>query len=237
MLSLCDLVMSADTGTLHLATAVGAKVLALFMGPAQLFETGPYGAGHLVIQARDHCGPCQEQNPVCRGKAPCRRLIPPGAVIRAAQGLLAGDKADKAVAGIGFPPGVKAYAGSLGRFGQSYLPLHPAPLEAEDCLAFGLKQAGLALLYSAYEPCHGLLEEEINRMGAGLLAGQGEKLARWRKVLQDPAGPAAGSGLGFLARLKGPKAPPRAELALRSMAEALDICLSLKPVKNQKSEM
>ena len=33
VLSLCDLVVSADTGTLHLATAAGAKVLALFMGP------------------------------------------------------------------------------------------------------------------------------------------------------------------------------------------------------------
>jgi hypothetical protein len=43
---------------MHLACAVGTPVVSLFMGPALFYQTGPYGEGHLVLQAEIPCAPC-----------------------------------------------------------------------------------------------------------------------------------------------------------------------------------
>lgn len=43
------LVVSADSGPMHLAAAVGRRVVALF-GPADPRRTGPWGAGHTVLR-------------------------------------------------------------------------------------------------------------------------------------------------------------------------------------------
>jgi heptosyltransferase-2 len=57
----CDLLISGDTGPLHLATAVGTRVLALF-GAADPARTGPVGTGHKVLQARNvTCVPCRSR--------------------------------------------------------------------------------------------------------------------------------------------------------------------------------
>ncbi len=62
----CDLLISGDTGPLHLATAVRTRVIALF-GAADPARTGPVGPGHRVIQAKDaHCAPCRSR--VCSNK-------------------------------------------------------------------------------------------------------------------------------------------------------------------------
>lgn len=55
----CDLLISGDTGPLHLATAVGTRVLGLF-GSVDPGRTGPVGIGHRVIQAKNvPCVPCR----------------------------------------------------------------------------------------------------------------------------------------------------------------------------------
>jgi heptosyltransferase-1 len=51
------LVISTDTGPMHLAAAVGTPVVALF-GPTAPWRTGPYGTGHQVITAEMGCSPC-----------------------------------------------------------------------------------------------------------------------------------------------------------------------------------
>jgi ADP-heptose:LPS heptosyltransferase len=61
LLKKCALLVSGDTGPLHLATAVGTRVVALF-GAADPARTGPVGAGHRVIQAKDAaCVPCRSR--------------------------------------------------------------------------------------------------------------------------------------------------------------------------------
>lgn len=145
LLAQSDLVVSADTGTLHLATAVAPKVLGLYMGPAQAHETGPYGPGHLVLQARGDCGPCQEHNPVCNGEAPCRRLIRTSEVLAACRSLLAGATPDQA-GDLTLLPEVKALVGEFDRFGQYYRYIEPQPLTLEHTLALGLRQVGRAFL-------------------------------------------------------------------------------------------
>lgn len=58
-----DLVVTPDTGTMHLAAHLGVPVLATFLSSAWCFETGPYGLGHRVLQAERDCLPCLESRP------------------------------------------------------------------------------------------------------------------------------------------------------------------------------
>jgi len=58
-----DLLLTPDTGTMHLAAALGVPVLATFLSSAWCFETGPYGTGHRVLQAITDCLPCLESRP------------------------------------------------------------------------------------------------------------------------------------------------------------------------------
>ncbi|MCC6406802.1 MAG: glycosyltransferase family 9 protein [Planctomycetes bacterium] len=51
------LVVSADSGPMHLAAAAGTRVLALF-GAADERRTGPYGREHVVVRFPIDCAPC-----------------------------------------------------------------------------------------------------------------------------------------------------------------------------------
>ncbi len=67
VLEQCRVLVSGDTGPLHLATSVGTKVIALF-GAADPARTGPVGSGHRVIQAAGvACMPCRSR--VCSNPA------------------------------------------------------------------------------------------------------------------------------------------------------------------------
>jgi heptosyltransferase I len=50
-LTRCQVVIGADTGPLHLAAAVGTKVIGWYFAKARVHETGPYGQSHWVWQA------------------------------------------------------------------------------------------------------------------------------------------------------------------------------------------
>jgi len=52
-----SVVVSTDTGPMHLAAAVRTPVVALF-GPTAPWRTGPYGEGHVVLRAEVSCSPC-----------------------------------------------------------------------------------------------------------------------------------------------------------------------------------
>jgi 3-deoxy-D-manno-octulosonic-acid transferase/heptosyltransferase-1 len=52
-----SIVVSTDTGPMHLAAAVGTPVMALF-GPTAPWRTGPFGEGHKIIRADIECSPC-----------------------------------------------------------------------------------------------------------------------------------------------------------------------------------
>jgi 3-deoxy-D-manno-octulosonic-acid transferase/heptosyltransferase-1 len=55
--SRCQLLVTTDTGPMHLAAAMGCPVVALF-GPTAPWRTGPYGPGHVVIRQEMACSPC-----------------------------------------------------------------------------------------------------------------------------------------------------------------------------------
>ena len=52
-----DVVVTPDSGPMHLAAAMGTPVVALF-GPTDEARTGPYGNIHKVVTAPVACRPC-----------------------------------------------------------------------------------------------------------------------------------------------------------------------------------
>lgn len=52
-----DLVISTDSGPMHIAAAVQIPVVAIF-GPTSYLRTGPYGEGHGIVNKNLPCSPC-----------------------------------------------------------------------------------------------------------------------------------------------------------------------------------
>ncbi len=74
----CDVLVSGDTGPLHLAASVGTKVIGLY-GAADPERTGPVGSKNIVIQAALPCVPCRKRR--CKldrqSKINCMKNITP----------------------------------------------------------------------------------------------------------------------------------------------------------------
>ena len=75
LLSRCQLLLTNDTGPMHLAVGVGTPVIDLSVGHVDHHETGPYGPGHWVIQPDLACSPCGFDQ-VCAHHACKDRLLP-----------------------------------------------------------------------------------------------------------------------------------------------------------------
>lgn len=77
--------VSGDTGLMHLATAVGTRVVALFGPTVRQFGFLPYRSPATVLELALGCRPCSAQGgPVCPlGHHRCLREIPPEAVLEA----------------------------------------------------------------------------------------------------------------------------------------------------------
>ena len=73
------LVVTTDSGPMHIAAAMGTPVVALF-GPTDPNRTGPYGPGHRVIRRELSCSPCLRKR--CETKK-CMREIGVGEVLDA----------------------------------------------------------------------------------------------------------------------------------------------------------
>jgi lipopolysaccharide heptosyltransferase II len=55
-----DVVISTDTGPMHMAAAIGTPVVALF-GPTAPWRTGPFGDEHQIVRTGIACSPCFER--------------------------------------------------------------------------------------------------------------------------------------------------------------------------------
>lgn len=83
LLESVDFLLTGDTGTMHLACAVGTPVFALFLGPAYPFETLGWSPLSQVLfpdRTRCSCYPCPDQTP-CPNHFICHQ-IPTESVIR-----------------------------------------------------------------------------------------------------------------------------------------------------------
>lgn len=84
----CAVVVSADTGAMHMAAALGTPVAALF-GSTNPATVGPYGeTPSRVLYKKLDCSPC-ENHPSCGGLFSCMSEIAPVEVQRSVDELLA----------------------------------------------------------------------------------------------------------------------------------------------------
>ncbi|EPR42654.1 glycosyl transferase family 9 [Desulfovibrio sp. X2] len=89
VLTRARLLVTNDTGTMHLAAGLSTPVLAVFLCTAQPWDTGPYLEGALCLEPDMDCHPCAFGAPCARGEA-CRKAIGPEGVFAAAAACLAG---------------------------------------------------------------------------------------------------------------------------------------------------
>jgi lipopolysaccharide heptosyltransferase I len=81
-----DLMITVDSGPMHIAAAMGTPVLALF-GPTDPRRTGPLGPGR-VLRRELPCSPCLARRCRIPEQYRCMREIEPEEVLREARGLL-----------------------------------------------------------------------------------------------------------------------------------------------------
>ena len=75
-----SLLVSNDTGTLHLASGLGLPVIGIFLATAQPWDTGPYAEGGYSLEPDMPCHPCSFGTPCTQAHA-CRSRIEPETVI------------------------------------------------------------------------------------------------------------------------------------------------------------
>ena len=78
-ISLCSFFVCNDSGPMHIASAVGVPIIALFFS-THFIETGPYGENNIVIHPEIPCFPCQG-TASCATKE-CLKYIKPHTVER-----------------------------------------------------------------------------------------------------------------------------------------------------------
>ena len=83
LLAGCRVLLTNDTGPMHLAVGVQTPVVDLSVGHVDFQETGPYGPGHWVMQPDLECAPCGFEQ-VCSHHA-CKERLPVEAVTEVMQ--------------------------------------------------------------------------------------------------------------------------------------------------------
>jgi ADP-heptose:LPS heptosyltransferase len=143
LLKSCDLLVSNDTGSIHVAAAVGTRALGIYFSTAYFAETAPFGEGHVVLQAEMPCCPCHTED-MCE-EVRCRDVIGADTVRKAVDMILDG-KSDMDLN----DPRLCAYRSSFLSNGTlAYTPIlsqiiparHPAALvwHAAWCAALGIR--------------------------------------------------------------------------------------------------
>ena len=79
----CNLLITNDTGPMHIAAAVGTRVVDISLGSALSHETAPYGEGHLIVEPDIDCYPCHVK--MRCSHCSCHDRIHPAAVARLAR--------------------------------------------------------------------------------------------------------------------------------------------------------
>ncbi|KXK02998.1 MAG: putative lipopolysaccharide heptosyltransferase II [Nitrospira sp. OLB3] len=81
------LLVTNDSGPMHIAAAVGTPVVALF-GPTDPARTGPYGSGHAVLSHQVDCRPCFRRDCTRAVTLECLTGVRPEQVVQAAEAQL-----------------------------------------------------------------------------------------------------------------------------------------------------
>lgn len=85
-LKTCDVLVTNDTGTMHLAASLGVPTVSIF-GSTEPVLTGPLGSGHRVIRHHVDCSPCFLRE--CPLDFRCMKAVEAPEVIRHVESVLA----------------------------------------------------------------------------------------------------------------------------------------------------
>ncbi len=91
LLRSCDVLVTNDTGTMHLAALLGTRTVSIF-GSTEPQLTGPLGSGHMILRKRVECSPCFLRE--CPIDFRCMKAIEAREVIAAVRKVLAGTPAE-----------------------------------------------------------------------------------------------------------------------------------------------
>ena len=134
LLKKCRLLITNDTGTMHIATAVKTKVIEFSLGPAHFEETGPYSEGNIVLNPNIPCIPCSF-HVECRDMV-CKKCIEPQDVFKITKLLLSKEGKRLLPASRSFlniNPKVDVYYSTFDKENFLYfLPLARRPFEKKD---------------------------------------------------------------------------------------------------------
>lgn len=92
LLSACPLLLTNDTGPMHLAAMLGTPTLSLFSGPSIPQDTGAWAEGARTLTARLPCLPCAKPED-CTISLACRDALTPDAVMELLEGRPISDPA------------------------------------------------------------------------------------------------------------------------------------------------
>ena len=84
-----DVLISTDTGPMHIGAAMDTPVVALF-GPTAPWRTGPYGKQHQVLRAGLACSPCFKRECPRSHNKECMDLLSVEQVVEATMDMVAG---------------------------------------------------------------------------------------------------------------------------------------------------
>jgi heptosyltransferase-2 len=88
LMASCDVVVTNDTGPMHISAAVKTPVVAIF-GSTDPVTTGPRGNGHIIVRKAVSCSPCLKR--VCPIDHRCMDLISTDDVQEALNRIIGGD--------------------------------------------------------------------------------------------------------------------------------------------------
>lgn len=162
-----DLLVTPDTGPMHLAAWTGWRVLNISIGPVSAHETGPYQPGHFVLRPRMSCRGCWECS---RPDAACRQGLDPARAAYVAARLARGEDDRLGAARV---PGYELARTAMDADGLRYLvPVAAGPAGRPDA------REAVGLLWRAvFGGLFGLWDDAPARAAALRLAGAHPALA------------------------------------------------------------
>ena len=163
-ISSIDLLVTNDTGPMHIASAVNIPVIDISLGPVSKWETGAYNQNALIIEARLDCHPCSFSYNCQHWN--CHHFITPETVMNAIEYMLA-DKNNNALYMNYFinNKSVKCYLSHKDLFGfQSFFPLLREDISKVEYI-FALKRFIWSLFFtSKLDDYHNLYESFIKNL-------------------------------------------------------------------------
>lgn len=127
-----DLLITNDTGTMHVAAALGTPMVALFFTHARVEETGPYAERAWILSADIECAPCSHRTK-CEHLS-CLGRITPEDVAEAGMAAMDGSKLPGRP---GLFAGVKIYRSAFAADGGiEYVPMGRPALSHDELFAY-----------------------------------------------------------------------------------------------------